>query len=80
MPKPVSVARNSSGKSLSQLFDDGEIDATIGAACEAPVSDFKEVEKQYWRDLAFSLSCILLCYAESITKNIGSQRRVSSMP
>lgn len=39
-PKPVSIVRNSSGKSLSQLLEDGEIDATIGATCEAPVSRF----------------------------------------
>lgn len=59
-PKPVSIARNSSGKSLSQLLENGEIDATIGAdlpPClgKAPhvkrlFPDFKEVEKQYWRD------------------------------
>jgi len=58
--KPISISKNSSGKSLSQLLEEGEIDATIGAdlpPClgKAPhvkrlFPDFKEVEKQYWCD------------------------------
>jgi 4,5-dihydroxyphthalate decarboxylase len=58
--KPVSITNNMSGKSLSQLLEDGEIDATIGAdlpPCfgKAPhvkrlFPDFKEAEKKYYRD------------------------------
>ncbi|MCJ1409732.1 hypothetical protein MMC19_003815 [Ptychographa xylographoides] len=58
--KHINITRNTSGKSLSQLLADGEIDATIGA--DLPTNfgtaphvkrlfpDFKAVEKQYYRD------------------------------
>ena len=58
--KPVTISRNTSGKSLSQLLEAGEIDATIGAdlpPCFGTAAhvkrlfpDFKAVEKQYYRD------------------------------
>ena len=58
--KPVSISSNTSGKSLSQLLEDGEIDATIGADLPpcfgtAPhvkrlFPNFKEEEKIYYRD------------------------------
>ncbi|MCJ1394728.1 hypothetical protein MMC18_007608 [Xylographa bjoerkii] len=58
--KPVQISRNTSGKSLSQLLEDGEIDATIGAdlpPCFGKAEhvkrlfpDFKAVEKQYYKD------------------------------
>ncbi|KAI3398679.1 hypothetical protein diail_8718 [Diaporthe ilicicola] len=57
--RPVNIKQNTSGKSLSQLVEDGEIDATVGAdlpAClgTAPhvkrlFPDYKEVEKEYFR-------------------------------
>lgn len=60
LTKPVNIVRNETGKSLSQLIEDGEIDATIGAdlpLClgKAPhvkrlFPDFKSVEMQYYRD------------------------------
>jgi 4,5-dihydroxyphthalate decarboxylase len=56
----VTIVQNTSGKSLSQLLEDGEIDATIGAdlpGCLGKAEhvrrlfpDFKEVEKQYYRE------------------------------
>ncbi|KAL1853531.1 hypothetical protein Daus18300_011812 [Diaporthe australafricana] len=58
--RPVIIRQNNSGKSLSQLLEEGEIDATIGAdlpACFGNVPhvkrlfpDFKEVEKAYLRE------------------------------
>jgi 4,5-dihydroxyphthalate decarboxylase len=58
--KPVSITKNTSGKSLSQLLEEGEIDATIGAdlpPCfgKAPhvrrlFPDFKEAEKAYYKE------------------------------
>lgn len=58
--RPVSIKQNDSGKSLSQLLEDGDIDATIGAdlpPCfgKAPFvkrlfPDFKEVEKKYFKE------------------------------
>ncbi|KAH8802525.1 hypothetical protein F5884DRAFT_802256 [Xylogone sp. PMI_703] len=57
--KPVKITRNTANKSLSQLLEDGEIDATLGAdlpEClgKAPhigrlFPDFKEVEKAYFK-------------------------------
>lgn len=57
---PVNIVRNTSGKSLSDLLADGDIDATIGADCppclgKAPhvarlFPDFKEVEKKYYKE------------------------------
>lgn len=56
---PVKITTNTSNKSLSQLLEDGEIDATLGAdipEClgRAPhigrlFPDFKEVEKAYFK-------------------------------
>jgi 4,5-dihydroxyphthalate decarboxylase len=58
--RPVQRVPNESGKSLSKLLEDGEIDATIGAdppLCLGKVShvqrlypNFREAEKQYYRD------------------------------
>jgi len=58
--KPVTISNNTSGKSLSQLLEEGEIDATIGADLPprfgyAPhvkrlFPNFKDVEKQYYRE------------------------------
>jgi 4,5-dihydroxyphthalate decarboxylase len=58
--KPVNITRNKSRKSLSQLLEDGEIDATIGADVPACLGmaehvkrlfpDFKEMEKKYYRE------------------------------
>ena len=58
--RPVKRVPNESGKSLSQLIEDGEIDATIGAdppLCLGRVPhvqrlypDFKEAEKRYYRE------------------------------
>lgn len=60
LTKPVNIIQNTSGKSLSQLIEEGEIDATIGAdlpPClgKAPYvkrlfPDFKEVEKAYYQE------------------------------
>lgn len=57
--KPIKITTNTKHKSLSDLLEDGEIDATIGAdlpAClgKAPHVDrlfpnFKEVEKAYYK-------------------------------
>jgi 4,5-dihydroxyphthalate decarboxylase len=57
--KPVKITSNASSKSLSQLLEDGEIDATIGAdlpECLERAShirrlfpDFKDVEKAYYQ-------------------------------
>jgi 4,5-dihydroxyphthalate decarboxylase len=57
--KPVKITSNTSSKSLSQLLEEGEIDATIGADLpdclgRAPhirrlFPDFKEVEKAYYQ-------------------------------
>lgn len=57
--KPVSITQNQSGKSLSQLLEDGEIQATIGADLPPAFGknpniqrlfpDFREVEKDYFR-------------------------------
>lgn len=57
--KPVNRQPNNSGKSLSQLIEEGEIDATIGAdppLCLGKVPhvtrlypDFREAEKQYYK-------------------------------
>ena len=58
--KPVTIERNTSGKSLSQLLEDGEIDATIGAdlpPCFGKAKhvkrlfpDFKEMEQEYYKE------------------------------
>ncbi|KAF2194027.1 hypothetical protein K469DRAFT_189810 [Zopfia rhizophila CBS 207.26] len=58
--KPVAITKNKTGKSLSQLLREGEIDATIGADCPPSLGkvehvkrlypNFKEVEKEYWRE------------------------------
>jgi len=58
--KPVNITANRSGKSLSQLLEDGEIDATIGAdvpACLGKAEhvkrlfpNFKEMEKKYYKE------------------------------
>jgi 4,5-dihydroxyphthalate decarboxylase len=58
--KPVTISSNTSGKSLSQLLEEGEIDATIGADLPpcfgtAPhvkrlFPDFKGAEKQYYKE------------------------------
>lgn len=57
--RPVKISNNTSSKSLSQLLEDGEIAATIGAdlpPCfgKAPhvkrmFPNFKDVEKEYYR-------------------------------
>ena len=57
--KPVKISRNTTAKSLSQLLEDGEIDATIGAdppECLGRVShvqrlfpDFRSEEKAYYK-------------------------------
>ena len=57
--KPVSITQNTSGKSLSQLLEDGEIQAIIGADLPTGLGkvphvqrlfpDFKEAEKAYFR-------------------------------
>jgi 4,5-dihydroxyphthalate decarboxylase len=57
--KPVKITANTKPKSLSQLLEDGDVDATIGAdppACLGRVPhvkrlfpDFKEVEKDYYK-------------------------------
>ncbi|KAF2243806.1 hypothetical protein BU26DRAFT_492600 [Trematosphaeria pertusa] len=59
LTKPVDIVQNSSGQSLSQLLEDGAIDATIGADlphCLGKASyvkrlfpDFKEIEKSYFK-------------------------------
>ncbi|KAI0125987.1 hypothetical protein BJ170DRAFT_456788 [Xylariales sp. AK1849] len=59
LTEEVAIERNASGKSLSQLLEEGEIDATIGAdlpGCFGKAEyvqrlfpDFKEVEKAYYR-------------------------------
>ena len=58
--KPINITTNTSPKSLGQLLEAGEIDATIGADIpdclgKAPhvqrlFPDFKEREKQYYRE------------------------------
>jgi 4,5-dihydroxyphthalate decarboxylase len=58
--KPISITSNRSGKSLSQLLEEGEIDATIGADLPPCVHkaahvkrlfpDFKDAEKKYYRE------------------------------
>ncbi|KAF3762453.1 periplasmic binding protein-like II [Cryphonectria parasitica EP155] len=58
--KPVDITPNETGKSLSQLLEDGEIDATIGADlpnCLGKAQhvkrlfpDFKEREKRYFKE------------------------------
>jgi 4,5-dihydroxyphthalate decarboxylase len=58
--KKVNIRRNETGKSLSQLLEEGDIDATIGAdipPClgKAPhvrrlFPDFKNVEKSYYKE------------------------------
>ncbi|KAJ4359785.1 uncharacterized protein N0V89_000341 [Didymosphaeria variabile] len=60
LTKPVDIVQNSSGKSLSQLLEEGFIDATIGADLphclgKAPhvkrlFPNFKEVEKSYYKE------------------------------
>lgn len=57
--KPIKISMNTKPKSLSQLLEDGELDATIGAdipEClgKAPhierlFPDFKQVEKEYYK-------------------------------
>lgn len=57
--RPVNLSENDTGKSLSQLLEDGEIDATIGAdlpPCLGKAEnvgrlfpDFKEMEKDYFK-------------------------------
>lgn len=57
--KPVKITANTQPKSLSQLLEDGDIDATIGADVpdclgraphiERLFPDFKEVEKAYYK-------------------------------
>lgn len=57
--KPISITTNSTGKSLSQLLEDGQIQAVIGAdlpTCfgkkphiQRLFPDFKEAEKAYYR-------------------------------
>lgn len=57
--RPVSIVANRSGKSLSQLLEDGEIQAVIGADLPACLGrsahvqrlfpDFREAEKAYYR-------------------------------
>jgi 4,5-dihydroxyphthalate decarboxylase len=57
--KPVTITANTSGKSLSQLLEDGDIQATIGAdlpSCLARAPhirrlfpDFRAAEKEYYR-------------------------------
>lgn len=57
--KPVDIKQNDTGKSLSQLLEEGVIDATIGADLphcigKAPhvkrlFPDFKQVEKEYYK-------------------------------
>jgi 4,5-dihydroxyphthalate decarboxylase len=69
--KPVRITPNTSGNSLSQPLEDGEIDATIGAdvpACLGKTEhvnrlfpDFKEVEKGYFKETGISPSCIPSC-------------------
>lgn len=58
--KPVDLSENDTGKSLSQLLEDGEIDATIGAdlpPCLGKADDvgrlfpdFKHMEKDYFKE------------------------------
>jgi 4,5-dihydroxyphthalate decarboxylase len=58
--RPVTRIQNDSGKSLSQLLEEGEIDATIGAdppTCLGKVShvkrlypNFRQAEKDYYHD------------------------------
>lgn len=58
--KAISITTNRSGKSLSQLLEQGEIDATIGAdlpQCFYKAAhvkrlfpDFKDVEKKYYKE------------------------------
>jgi len=58
--KTISISSNKSGKSLSQLLEDGEIDATIGAdlpPCFHTAAhvkrlfpDFKDAEKKYYKE------------------------------
>ena len=58
--KPISITSNRSGKSLSQLLEEGEIDATIGAdlpPCFHKAAhvkrlfpDFKDAEKKYYKE------------------------------
>ncbi|KAF2647801.1 periplasmic binding protein-like II [Lophiostoma macrostomum CBS 122681] len=60
LTKPINIEQNKSGKSLSQLLEEGEIDATIGADlphCLGKAAhvkrmfpDFKEVEKAYYKE------------------------------
>jgi 4,5-dihydroxyphthalate decarboxylase len=57
--KPVSIEINNTGKSLSQLIDEGAIDATIGAGLPASIRtnpnvqrlfpNYREIEKDYYR-------------------------------
>ncbi len=57
--KPVSIERNDSGKSLSDLLEEGEIDATIGATVPKAIRtnpdvvrlfpNYREVERDYCR-------------------------------
>lgn len=57
---PVSISSNTTGKSLNQLLEDGEISATIGPDMPASLftspdvvrlfPDFKEAEKVYYRE------------------------------
>lgn len=59
MVRPVPVQINDSGKSLSQLIDEGAIDATIGTALPEAMRhnpeiqrlfpDYRQVEKDYYR-------------------------------
>jgi 4,5-dihydroxyphthalate decarboxylase len=59
MVRPVAIERNQSGKSLSQLLDEGEIDAILGTTLPDArkhnpdivrlFPDFREVEKDYFR-------------------------------
>jgi 4,5-dihydroxyphthalate decarboxylase len=59
MARKVQVTDNHTGKSLSQLLDEGEIDAIIGTTLPAAIKhnpdiqrlfpDFREVEKAYFR-------------------------------
>ncbi|OCK98493.1 uncharacterized protein K441DRAFT_684961 [Cenococcum geophilum 1.58] len=71
MPKPVSLARNSSGKSLSQLLEDGEIDATIGAASMLvrfgifPIMHLVVLRREYYEKHRFAATSLFNALNES---------------
>jgi 4,5-dihydroxyphthalate decarboxylase len=60
LTKPVNIVQNESNKSLSQMLEDGDLAATIGADLPASFRtaehvkrlfpDFKEVEKAYFKE------------------------------